>query len=107
MDVYWVFVEKLVIAHQAAAAVRVACHGHSLRVLRHYSPPPVGGSHRCAASKAVNLETCGVESAIVVLLAWACSLACALREGQPVDPDSISFRIGGEHRAGRPHAADI
>lgn len=95
VEVYWVIMEKLIIAHQASSATQIGFHGHHISVLRHYNPFPDAPHQSDPAFTAVNLETCCLESAIVVLLSWACSFACALQNGYEIEGRSVVFTIGG------------
>ena len=93
--VYWLFIEKLIIAHQTTAAVQIAYHGHNVGALRHYKPHKTACSpSRKAALTEVSLESCGTESAIIVLLAWACCFAHALQEGHQIAGHEVFFTIG-------------
>ena len=96
-EVYWVFLEKLIIGHQAVAAIQLATHGHNSGALRHYKPFHLAAQEPKLAFAHVNLETCGVESGIIILLSWACNLAQAIEEGHQVKAGHIGFMIG-DHR---------
>ncbi len=93
-EIYWIFLEKLIITHQAVAAIQVATHGHNSGALMHYTPFCMEGRAPGFAFSSVNLETCCVESAIIILLSWACNVALALEEGHKLEAESILFKIG-------------
>lgn len=42
----------------------------------------------------VNLTTCGFESALLVLVAWACNFSLALRCGVTFESKTVTFLIG-------------
>lgn len=92
-ELYWLIIEKLIIAHMGTPAAHVAFHGHNRGTLRHYMPLGLDGMRGWPLSE-VNLEGCGTETVIVILLAWALSLNIALRDGYEMKAEHVTFKIG-------------
>ena len=42
----------------------------------------------------VDLTTCGMESALMVLLAWACSFSQALQQGAKFEAEEVVISVG-------------
>ena len=94
LEVYWVVMEKLIINHKASAACQVSFHGHQVGVLIHYNPFPDTPDQPSSAFTSVDLQTCCLESAVVVLLSWAASFALALQNGLISGGHTINFTLG-------------
>lgn len=98
------FIGVLILRRQIAAAVQVSYHGHSIRALTHYTPlsAAAGGGDGKDPLAAVNLSTCGAESAAVVLLGWACSVCQALQQGFKFRVEEVVISVGASQAASCP-----